>query len=183
MEARKDTMKSLYPSILAAALALAFGWPALAADEISASKPPPPAKREQAGKREDKHSAPVAVVARPGDADYQELTGQGVYQILLAEVALQRGDVELASQAYADLAVRTRDPKILERTVEVAGHARRYDLALEAARLWVEVEPASARAVQLLTSALVASGRLDELSDHLIRLLEADPYIQVMDNA
>lgn len=174
MEARKDTMKSRYPSILAAALALVFGWPALAADEISASKPPPPAKREQTGKRESKHSAPVAAVARPGDADYQELTGQGVYQILLAEVALQRGDVELASQAYADLAVRTRDPKILERTVEVAGHARRYDLALEAARLWVEVEPASARAVQLLTSALVASGRLDELSDHLIRLLEAD---------
>jgi tetratricopeptide (TPR) repeat protein len=174
MEARKDTMKSRYPSILVAALALAFGWPALAADEISASKPPPPAKREQTGKRESKHSAPVTAVARPGDADYQELTGQVVYQILLAEVALQRGDVELASQAYADLAVRTRDPKILERTVEVAGHARRYDLALEAARLWVEVEPASARAVQLLTSALVASGRLDELSDHLIRLLEAD---------
>jgi hypothetical protein len=54
----------------------------------------------------------------------------------LAEFALQRGDGELAAIAYADLARRTRDPKILERTVEVAGYVRRLDLALDAARLW-----------------------------------------------
>lgn len=48
-----------------------------------------------------------------------------VYQLLLAEVALQRGKKDFASQAYADLAVRTRDPGILARAIEVAGHARR----------------------------------------------------------
>jgi tetratricopeptide (TPR) repeat protein len=167
---RKEIMKSLYPSILAAALALAFSGPALAAEEISASKPRASDKRDAPSPREDKPSA-----ARPGDSGYQELAGQVVYQVLLAEVALQRGELELASQAYADLAVRTRDPKILERAVEVAGHARHYDIALNMARLWVEVEPASARALQLLTSALIASGRLDELSVPLIRMLEAGP--------
>jgi hypothetical protein len=44
-----------------------------------------------------------------------------VYQVLLAEVALQRGKNEFASQAYADLAVRSRDPAILQRAIEVAG--------------------------------------------------------------
>ena len=174
IEARKDTMKSFYPSILAAALALLFGLPALAVDEISASKPPTSSKHPAPVKRDDKPSEPVVAEARSGESNEPELTGRVVYQLLLAEVALQRGDLELASQAYTDLAVRTRDPKILERAVEVAGHARRYDLALQAARLWVEVEPASTRALQLLTSALIATNRLDDLSEHLIRMLEAD---------
>ncbi len=167
-------MKPIYPSMAAAAMIFACGSPTMAAEELSAGKQRPPAIRESQGKREEKPAMPAVAEARPGDADYRELTGRVVYQVLLAEIAIQRGDFELASQAYADLAVRTRDPKILERTVEVAGHARRYDLALEAARLWLDVEPSSSRAQKMLTSALVASNRLDDLSVHLIRLLEAD---------
>lgn len=165
-------MKFIVPHLVAAAIALAFGSSPLAADESTAGKAKPLIPSESQGKREDKSAA--ASKARPGDADYQEQTGRVVYQVLLAEIAVQRGDLDLAAQAYADLAVRTRDPKILERTVEVAGHARRYDLSLQAARLWLEVEPASARAQKVLTSALVASNRLDDLSEHLIRLLEVD---------
>ncbi len=182
-ETRKETMKSIYPSMLAATLSLAFAFPVGAAEEGSASKKRPPATREekrkgeqprkdeQAGKRDESEKRDEP---RPGDTDSQELSGQVVYQVLLAEVALQRGELELASQAYADLAARTRDPKILERTVEVAGQAHRYDLALEAARLWIELEPTSTQAQKMLTAALVASNRLDDLSEHLIRLLEID---------
>ena len=167
-------MKPIYTSILATALALAFSLPTQAADEVAAGKRAPPAPRATPGQHEAQPTTTAAAELRPDDANYQELSGRVVYQVLLAEVALQRGDAELASQAYADLAVRTRDPKILERAVEVAGHAHRYDLALEAARLWVEIEPSSAQAQKMLTTALVASNRLDDLSEHLIRLLEVD---------
>ena len=97
-----------------------------------------------------------------------------VYQVLLAEIALQRGNPELASEAYADLALRTRDPKVLERTVEVAGYARQFDIALKAVRTWLEVEPTSLRAQQMLVSVMVLSGKLDELAPNLVRLLQAD---------
>ena len=154
--------------LLAAGLAVAFGMPALAADAPLAGKPRTPAVRETG------RVAPAASEPRPGDAQYRELTGQVVYQVLLAEVALQRGNAELASKAYADLALRTRDPKVLERTIEVAGYARRMDLAVEAARLWLEIDPSSVRAQQMLTGALVMTNQLDDLAPHLIRMLELD---------
>ena len=157
-------MKQIHRTILTAALAVAFCTPVLAADEAPIAK--------SAGNKKTV-DLPVSG-ARPGDAQYKELTGQLVYQVLLAEVALQRGNADLASKAYADLALRTRDPKILERTVEVAGYARRLDLALEAARLWLEVEPSSLRAQQILTTVLLMSDRFDELAPHLIRMLEVD---------
>lgn len=168
-EAPKEKMKPTHRTLLAAALLFSFGLPALAADELSARK-----QRTPAAGAVKRTAPPVEAELRPGDADYKELSGQVVYQVLLAEFALQRGNLELASQAYADLALRTRDPKVLERTVEVAGYARRFDLALEAARLWLEVEPSSLRAQQMLTGVLILSNRLDELAPHLIRMLEVD---------
>jgi tetratricopeptide (TPR) repeat protein len=160
-------MKHMHRTILAAALVVTFSTPLLAADESRAAKTRAPAVSKQ-------KTAASASEVRPDDDQYKDLTGRVVYQVLLAEIALQRGNADLASKAYADLALRTRDPKILERTVEVAGYARRLDLALEAARLWLEVEPSSVRAQQMLTGVLVLSDKLDDLAPHLIRMLEID---------
>ncbi|MDR3298794.1 MAG: tetratricopeptide repeat protein [Candidatus Accumulibacter sp.] len=110
----------------------------------------------------------------PNAADDETASGQTVYEILLAEVALQRGDVGLAVKAYADLALRTRDPLVMERAIDVAGFARRFDLALDIAHLWLDIAPASERARKMLIGVLVADNRLDELAPHLIRVLESD---------
>ncbi len=100
--------------------------------------------------------------------------GQFVYQVLLAEIALQRGDTALATKTYAELAARTREPKILERTVAVATIARRSDLALEAAKRWVEIEPESKQAQQIQISVMILFNQFDELAPKLIRMLETD---------
>ena len=147
-----------------AVLTLALSLPAPAADDLTVARKP--VAREA---RRPAASEPRADDARSGDQ-----SGQLVYQVLLAEIALQRGDLALASSAYADLALRTRDPKVLERTIEVAGYARRFDLALETARLWVDVDPESKRAQQLLVSVMVLSNQLDELAPTLVRMLESD---------
>ena len=157
-------MKYIRLSVSFAALIFAFSLSALAADDLRVARKP--AARE--AKR------PAAAMPRAGDAHYADQPGQLVYQVLLAEIALQRGDVQLASTAYGDLALRTRDPKVLERAVEVAGYARRFDLALEAARLWVDVEPESKRAQQLLLSVMILSNQFDELVPTLVRMLESD---------
>jgi tetratricopeptide (TPR) repeat protein len=165
-------MKFTRRILCSAVLASAFCLPALAAEGVM------PAKKRLPAVREAKPAAiPQALPegSLAGELVYAEQPGQLVYQVLLAEIALQRGNVELASKAYANLALRTRDPKVLERTVAVAGYARRYDVAQDAARLWLEVEPESKRAQQLLTSLMIVSNQLDDLAPGLVRMLEADP--------
>ena len=104
-----------------------------------------------------------------------ELTGQVLYQFLLAEIAAQRGQFDIAAAAFLDLAKTTRDPRIVRRATEIAFHARQYDSALEAARLWIELDPEAPAARQTLATLLLASGRIDELAERLGRELAADP--------
>ncbi|MFA4968365.1 MAG: tetratricopeptide repeat protein [Sulfuritalea sp.] len=104
----------------------------------------------------------------------QELTGQILYQFLLAELAAQRGQFALSAGAYLDLAKSTRDPRIVRRAAEIAFHARQYDSALEAARLWLAIEPESQQARQMQATLLLASGGIEELAGSLARDLEAE---------
>lgn len=143
----------LLASLLSVALFLPLGGAALAAS---------PAQEAEAAR-----------LARAGQAE--GLTGQVVFQILLGEVALQRGQVELAVSAYQDLALRTRDPAVLKRAVELAGAAQQFGIALELARLWGEVEPESQQARQSLAGLLVLAGRIEELDGPVRQLLAASP--------
>lgn len=103
-----------------------------------------------------------------------ELTPQILYQLLVAEIAGQRGNMALSTRAYTDLARSTRDPRIARRAAEIAMFARQNDAALEAARLWYEIDPGSAQARQMLAGVLVGSDRLDEAQEHVARLLEQE---------
>ncbi|MCK6411625.1 MAG: tetratricopeptide repeat protein [Azonexus sp.] len=104
----------------------------------------------------------------------EDVLARTVFQTLLGEMALQRGDVRLALDAWSDLAQRSRDPKVIARAVEIAGFARQFDRALALSDLWLEVEPDSQRARQTRSSLLVLANRLDELAPQLSVLLEQD---------
>lgn len=97
--------------------------------------------------------------------------GQAIYQIILGEFAVQRNRADLAAAVYRDLAVRSNDPQAIARSVEVAGYARQYELALENARLWVDVEPNSATAKETMVGLLVLLDHLDEAVPLLEKLL------------
>ncbi len=101
----------------------------------------------------------------------QELTEPLLYEMLLAEIALQRGNPALAAQTYAELAARTRDPRIARRAVEVANFARTPKFALEAARIWHEADADSVQALQTLTALLINARRIDEAEPYLAKLL------------
>ena len=122
--------------------------------------------------------APAAAVPAPEKQEdrlpKQELTGQILYQFLFAEIAAQRGQFGLSAGAYLDLAKSTRDPRVVRRAAEIAFHARQYDAALEAVRLWLSLEPASQQAKQMEATLLLANGRIDELAGNLARDLAAE---------
>lgn len=104
----------------------------------------------------------------------EDLLPRAVFQILLAEMALDRGKRELALGAYVDLAKRSRDPRVLERAFDIALDSRVFDLALDLSRLWVRIDPQSLRAQQALTTSLVQLDRLDELAVHMAAMIEQD---------
>jgi tetratricopeptide (TPR) repeat protein len=116
----------------------------------------------------------VCGLAVAQDKSVEELSEPTLYDFLLGEIALQRGDLPLAAKTYLELARRTRDARVARRAVEVANQGRLPELALEAARLWHDIEPASAHALQVLAATLVAAKRVDEAGPVLEKLLSAE---------
>ena len=104
----------------------------------------------------------------------QDLSRQVLYQFLLAEIAGQRGNVSFATQSYIDLAKNTRDPRVAQRATEIALFARNAPLALEAARLWLTIDPEAVQAKQTVAALLVNNGTLDEARPYLQKLVEAE---------
>jgi tetratricopeptide (TPR) repeat protein len=113
-------------------------------------------------------NAPELSQAAPG---LNELT---LYELLLAEIALQRGETALAAQTYLEVARRTRDPRVAKRTVEVANAAKLGDVAIEAAKIWQTIEPSSPQALQITAALLVAEKRVDEAEPYLEKLLAGE---------
>jgi tetratricopeptide (TPR) repeat protein len=106
-------------------------------------------------------------------AEPEELNRQTLYELLLGEIAMQRGDYALAAKTYLNLARRLGDARIARRAVEVASRGNQTEIAIEAARVWVEREPGSPQALQVLASMLVSAQRVDEAEPVLEKLLAA----------
>ncbi len=144
--------------LLAILLLCCAAGPLAAADKAAKKTSPakqPPVVKEAANPQED-------------------LLPRSVFEVLLGEIALQRGNADVALGAYVDLARRSQDPRALARAIEIAGHTQRFELALELSRQWTKVEPQSFQAQQALTTSLMLLNRTDELADQIALMLERD---------
>lgn len=101
----------------------------------------------------------------------QELTAQTLYQYMLGEVALQRGQPQLAAEALLDLAKKTRDPRLAQRATETAVQGRQATQAADAATLWQSLDPDSSQALQAAAALLLNSGRLSEARPYLEKII------------
>ena len=103
-----------------------------------------------------------------------DLSEDLLFKMMLAEVAVQRGQPHIAVQTYLELARETRDPRIAQRATEVAWNARFTSAALEAAGIWLQADPGSAQARQVIAALLVSQQQLADAQPHLERWLAAD---------
>jgi tetratricopeptide (TPR) repeat protein len=113
--------------------------------------------------------SPTKVEPAPGPVKSTDsgLTSKILYQLLLGEIASQRGELRLSAEAYADLAVKTRDARVAQRATELAMYARMPTLAMRDAQVWRDADPDSVKAIQNLASFLIANGRPREAKPHL----------------
>lgn len=128
---------------------------------------PDAAKASPAPGTADTKAAAESATPLPG----QDLSAQTLYDFLVAEIAGQRGELKLSSQAYIALAKQTRDPRVARRATEVAVYAKDAQAALEAAKLWSTLEPGSVKALQAVAGLLVTRGKLAEAEPYLRRLI------------
>lgn len=150
----------------------------LCAALAACAQPPRTEPAPEAGDKSKPKPVPRVVVAKPepraSPLPEVELSEQLLFKMMLAEVAVQRGQPHVAVPAYLELARETRDPRIAQRATEVAWNARFMSAALEAAGIWLQADPESMQARQVLATLLVNQAQLAEAQPHLEKWLAAD---------
>jgi tetratricopeptide (TPR) repeat protein len=159
-------MSRIAGAVAVALAALAF-TPAFAQD----SSPAPDGDDQAAAQNAaDMLTAPVNGDEKQ-DLPNISLSSQIVFQVLAAEVALQRGQPAPAFQTYLALARDTKDPRFAQRATEIAIAAQSPNDALTSAQLWQQFAPHSDRAAQLSASLQIVAGKPDDAKPTLQREL------------
>ncbi len=101
---------------------------------------------------------------------------EATYHILAAELALQRGQIKMATKEYLAALRLHPGPELAERTVKVALHSGDKKLERDASQRWVTVAPNSLSAWQTVTMIDLAGGyRTTALSD-AEQVVKLDPH-------
>jgi tetratricopeptide (TPR) repeat protein len=117
-------------------------------------------------------SKPAAKVS-----DDSPLTASRMFQILAADLAIQRGEYEVGAKIYLELANNLKDPRLARRAAQAATLARKPELVLEAAKIWATLEPDSPQARNTLAAVMVSQGTLADSKKFLVKWVaeSADP--------
>lgn len=109
-------------------------------------------------------AAPAAAPAPADDVDrtrWRNFSSETLYQLLLAELELRRGDLDSATDRYIAEARITRDPGVVASAARLAMMSRDTDRAAEMALLWSEIAPDDPDALQAAALALIRNGDFD----------------------
>ncbi len=123
--------------------------------------------------------APGAVAPRE-DVPGVALTEELIYDILVGEIAGQRGHADVAVESLSRAALSTRDPRLVRHATRVALSAQRFDKALETARLWVEISPDEQAPREVLARTLLALDHRDEAFEQFAIVLGQNDDVGVV---
>ena len=87
-------------------------------------------------------------IETPEEQPSQPFTTDSLYQLLVADIALNRQQYQLALANYLQQARETKDIAIIELALRVAEHSRNNAASLELVELWVDNAPRSLSAHQ-----------------------------------
>lgn len=120
---------------------------------------------KKSSKPHSKQKKPV-LAAETKAKTQTDLSGEVLYYLFSAEIAAQRGQIELSAVLYAKAAEVTRDPRVAEQATRIAYYARDDKRAIAAATLWNELEPENIEARQVLAALLVRVGKTAAAAEH-----------------
>ncbi len=109
---------------------------------------------------------------RAGEPPAISLTSELLYRILLAEIAAQRGDFDVASAQFLSLAKDTSDPRLAQKAFRASIIDRNMARANEAAQQWVLLAPGDPEAVASSLALAASNGQTDGMASALWQRIE-----------
>lgn len=92
----------------------------------------------------------------------QELTPQLLYDLMLAEIALQRKDYTLAFDKYYQAARQTKDSRLAKKATRVTLFSKDDAQTFKAVKLWSELQPENIDVQQIYASSLISQKQDDQ---------------------
>ncbi|MDX1811220.1 MAG: hypothetical protein R3240_04685, partial [Gammaproteobacteria bacterium] len=111
---------------------------------------------------------------KPGEISFGNSSADVMYEILIGELATQRGNASIASDFYLDAARQSKNPEIAARAVRISNFAKNKENALKAAEVWVEAEPDNLEALRIISVLYLRENEVDKAQEYLSKLLKSD---------
>ena len=110
---------------------------------------------------------------RSNELPIVNLTPELLYRLMVAEFAVQRGDLDLGAELLLRAARDTSDPRLAKRAFQLSMVGRNFALANQAAQLWALVAPNDPEAVASSLALSASSGQTAGLSAALWKRIES----------
>ncbi len=108
-----------------------------------------------------------------------------LYSLLVAEVAINRGQLDIALANYYQQAYKTRDAGVARRATMLAGYLQANQAALDLAQLWSAIEPDNAEPIYIAGQYFIDGGQLQaalQQSKKLLALHASSLFLSIATN-
>ncbi len=129
----------------------------------------PEIKEADTGTTEDKENT-VDTAAEKFPAN--ELTPDLLYDLLLAEFALQNDEYDLAFDKYYQAAKQTRDSRLVKKATRVTLFSKNDAQTNKSIKLWSELQPDNLDVQQIYASTLISQKNDQQALENLQRVIE-----------
>jgi len=103
---------------------------------------------------------------------HRDAVADASYNLMVAEIALNQGNTEVAVKHYLDVALTQDNPEIAERAVRVAVYGQDLEAAIIAAQRWIELDPSRVEARQVIAAIYVRQDKIQEAFSYLDDLIQ-----------
>ncbi|MFV1873144.1 MAG: tetratricopeptide repeat protein [Oleiphilus sp.] len=137
--------------------------------------------KNHSSENQDQSASTSTKANKPKLKDF-DLDKDTLFDLMVAEVAAQRNQLNITLLNYIQQAHMTRDPEIIKRAINAAQYAKDIEAIKEMALLWSDVEPDNIPAHQLLAFQYFYSKDYSASVEELEKILalDGDPRIDTL---
>ena len=100
-----------------------------------------------------------------------QMDSQLMFELMIAELAGRRGQLDIALAGYLRASERTDDPRVSERAARLAIYGRQWAEAENAVRRWIRLDPDAEESAGILAQALLRQGKLEEAAEQYVAIV------------
>jgi tetratricopeptide (TPR) repeat protein len=102
----------------------------------------------------------------------QDPVAEASYNLMVAEIALNQGNTEVAVKHYLDVALTQDNPEIAERAVRVAVYGQNLEAAIVAAHRWIKLDPGRVEAREVIAAIYIRQDKIQEAFTYIDGLIQ-----------